>query len=164
MICTSSRSMRSSGLGRSGVSPTLSPLRSRNWTLFHSSRQQRNSENSWRVGSPSRSRVAAVPAGSPPCCTLCDSTLGTITQRKRVYREVGHGRGLLIHIVMIPTWSVMVQQSQKSYRLGRDLLPNSRAKNCPDRIDGVRGYECSQPLSCDCCPNIAGSDHARKRH
>ena len=25
----------------------------------------------------------------------------------------------------------MVQQSRKSYRLGGDLLPNSRAKNCP---------------------------------
>ena len=28
---------------------------------------------------------------------------------------------------------VIVQQSQKSYRLGGDLLPNSRAKNCPER-------------------------------
>jgi hypothetical protein len=39
--------------------------------------------------------------------------------------------------------------------LGRRIAPS---------VDGVRGYEFSQPLSGDCYPNIAGPDHARKRH
>src|SRR5438045_9395667 len=38
---------------------------------------------------------------------------------------------------MTPTGSVMVRQSQKSYRLGGDLLPNSRTKNARS-VDGVR--------------------------
>ncbi len=64
MICTSNRSTRSSGRGRSGVFPTRLRPHSKNWIRFRSSRRRRSWESSWKAGFPSRSNCGAVPAGS----------------------------------------------------------------------------------------------------
>jgi len=61
MTCTSIRSTRSSNHARSGVSPTRSRRRSRNWSLFRNSRRQPSWVNSWKLDSRSRFEPTAVP-------------------------------------------------------------------------------------------------------
>ena len=81
-ICISSRSMRSFDPGRFGVFRTRSRLRSRNWSRFPNSRQQRNWGNSWRLGFRSRFDLRAAPAG-PPLPSSAGHTLRTASRLRQ---------------------------------------------------------------------------------
>jgi hypothetical protein len=63
-ICTSNRGTKISGRAF-GVFPTRSPQPSRNSTRFLNLGRRRSWESSWSQDSPSRSDLAAVPAGRP---------------------------------------------------------------------------------------------------
>jgi len=65
MAFTSSRSTRSSGRERSGVSRMPSHQRSRNWSPFHNSRRQRSWVNSWKPGFHNRSSLLGGVADRP---------------------------------------------------------------------------------------------------
>jgi hypothetical protein len=61
-----SRSMRSSGRERSGVSRMRSTRHSRNWSRSHSSRPPPSWESFWKLASPSRSKLHLAVSAGPP--------------------------------------------------------------------------------------------------
>ena len=62
--------------------------------------------------------------------------------------EVGEPRGLLIHSVTVPTCSVMVQQGRNRVDWEATCFP-ILGRRIARSVDGVRGYEFSQPLPGD---------------
>ena len=102
MTCTSSRSTRSSGRERSGVSPMRLRLRSRNWTPSHNSRPQRSWGSSWKPGSHNRSSLGCgVGPTAPseqvfPLCLYDPCGRGSLAWDE----ERSHH-----HVCIVPAWA-----------------------------------------------------------